>query len=368
MDDCQSHAPAPALQTPLHAWHVANKGRMVDFAGFSMPVQYTSIISEHLAVRKSVGFFDVSHMGRLLIRGEAAMEWLDRIVTCRLTDLAVGQVRYGLVCNEQGGVIDDVLVTRWPDAWGLVVNASNHAPVVAWMMAHPVADATMEDVTSSTVMLALQGPEWWRVVQSFLPESILALPYYRGAIVAKDGTEWRISRTGYTGEDGVEIVAPAAVGEALANNLLQAGAMACGLGARDTLRLEAGMPLYGHELNEQTNPFQAGLGRSVDMSKEFYGCKALEGLRGDVHAPVRVGLILDGRRAARQGDQVLDGAGIQIGRVTSGTFSPTLERPIAMAYIRREMAVTGQSVSLLVRDTHVPGQVTGLPFYKRQAR
>jgi aminomethyltransferase len=368
MDDCQSHAPVPALQTPLHAWHVANKGRMVDFAGFSMPVQYTSIISEHLAVRKSAGFFDVSHMGRLLIRGEAAMEWLNRIVTCRLSDLAVGQVRYGLVCNEQGGVIDDVLVTRWPDAWGLVVNASNHEAVVAWMMAHPVTNATIEDVTSSTVMLALQGPEWWRVVQSFFPESILALPYYRGAIVAKDGAEWRISRTGYTGEDGVEIVSPAAVGEALANNLLQAGAMACGLGARDTLRLEAGMPLYGHELNEQTNPFQAGLGRSVDMSKEFYGCKALEALRGDVHAPVRVGLILDGRRAARQGDQVLDGDGNQIGRVTSGTFSPTLERPIAMAYIRREMAVTGQSVSLLVRDTHVPGQVTGLPFYKRQAR
>jgi aminomethyltransferase len=368
MDESQNRAPVRPLQTPLHAWHVAHKGRMVDFAGFSMPVQYTSIISEHIAVRKSAGFFDVSHMGRLLIRGEAAMEWLDRIVTCRLSDLAVGQVRYGLVCNEQGGVIDDVLVTRWPDAWGLVVNASNHEAVVAWMMAHSVANATMEDVTSSTVMLALQGPDWWRIAQCFLPASIRLLSYYRAAVVCKDGSEWRVSRTGYTGEDGIEIVAPAAVGEILASELLQGGATACGLGARDTLRLEAGMPLYGHELDTQTNPFSAGLGRSVDLSKAFCGSTALGELRDDTHGAIRVGLVLDGRRAARQGDQVLDGDGIQMGCVTSGTFSPTLERPIAMAYIRRELAVPGQVVSLLVRDAHVPGQVTGLPFYKRQTR
>lgn len=368
MDECHNSAPVRPLQTPLYSWHVANKGRMVDFAGFSMPVQYTSIISEHMAVRKSAGFFDVSHMGRLLIRGDGAMEWLDRVVTCRLSDLAVGQVRYGLVCNEQGGVIDDVLVTRWPDAWGMVVNASNHETVVAWMMSHSVANATLEDVTSSTVMLALQGPDWWRIAQCFLPESIRLLSYYRAAIVNKDGSEWRVSRTGYTGEDGIEIVAPAAVGETLASELLQGGAMACGLGARDTLRLEAGMPLYGHELDTQTHPFSAGLGRSVDLSKAFCGSTALGKLRYDAHGAIRVGLVLDGRRAARQGDQVLDCDGIQMGCVTSGTFSPTLERPIAMAYIRRELAVPGQVVSLLVRDSHVPGQVTALPFYKRQTR
>lgn len=356
------------MQTPLYAWHVANKGRMVDFAGFSMPVQYSTIIAEHLAVRKSSGFFDVSHMGRLLLRGEGAMKWLDRVVTCRLNDMAVGQVRYGLVCNEQGGVIDDVLVTRWPDAWGLVVNASNHNHVVDWMVAHSVAHADLEDVTPTTVMLALQGPNWSHVVQTMLPESIRDLGYYRGALMDRDGATWRISRTGYTGEDGIEIVAPAAVGEKLAHALVQGGSTACGLGARDTLRLEAGMPLYGHELNADTDPFHAGLGRSVDMTKDFLGRKALETLKDQDRLPVRVGLVLDGRRAARQGDEVLDANGNHVGRVTSGTYSPTLERPIAMAFIPRELAVPGLGVSLVVRDTHVPGHVTSLPFYKRVAR
>lgn len=354
--------------TPLHGWHVGRGARMVDFAGFSMPVQYSSIVTEHRAVRNSAGMFDVSHMGRLLFRGLGAMRWLDQVLTCRLSDLAVGQVRYSLICGENGGVLDDVLVTRWSDAWGLVVNSSNHARVLDWLARHRVADATCEDITPSTVMVAVQGPDWWDACQGILPGTVNSLGGYRGEIVARDGLSWRISRTGYTGEDGVEIIAPAEVATTLVERLEREGVVPCGLGARDTLRLEAGMPLHGHELNENIDPFQAGLGRSVDLEKEFLGKDALIDRKADGSLPVRVGIALEGRRAARQGDEVLDVQGALAGRVTSGTFSPTLERPVAMAYVRRDLATAGAAVSLAVRESRLPGRVCLLPFYRRAKR
>lgn len=339
---------------------------MVGFAGFSMPVQYSSIVSEHKAVRNSAGMFDVSHMGRLLFRGPGSLKWLDRVLTCRLSDMSVGQVRYSLICGDHGGVMDDVLVTRWADAWGLVVNASNHARVLNILAGHRIPDATCDDITSSTVMVAVQGPGWWQACQGILPGSVVSLPSFRGELVDGPVAGWRVSRTGYTGEDGVEIIAPADdAGTALVDSLLRGGATPCGLGARDTLRLEAGMPLYGHELDENIDPFQAGLGRSVDMEKEFIGKGALVVRKADESLPVRVGIALEGRRAARHGDDVLDVQGNWAGRVTSGTYSPTLERPIAMAYSRRDLAVKGMGVSLAVRDSRLPGKVCPLPFYRR---
>lgn len=365
--------PTPSISanprsTALHDWHVDHGARMVGFAGFSMPVQYSSIVSEHKAVRNSAGMFDVSHMGRLLFRGPGALMWLDRLLTCRISDMAVGQVRYSLICGDHGGVLDDVLVTRWPDAWGLVVNASNHARVLNVLANHRIPDAICEDITFSTVMVAVQGPDWWQACQGILPGSVVSLAYFRGELVDGDGACWRVSRTGYTGEDGVEIIAPADAGTALVDSLARRGVTPCGLGARDTLRLEAGMPLYGHELDDNIDPFQAGLGRSVDLEKDFVGKGALIARRADASLPVRIGIVLEGRRAARQGDDVLDVQGAWAGRVTSGTYSPTLERPVAMAYARRDLAVNGMEVSLAVRDSQLPGKVCPLPFYRRAKR
>lgn len=365
MSGSNTSIPGKLRTTAIHDWHVAHGARMVDFAGFSMPVQYSTIVAEHQAVRNSAGMFDVSHMGRLEFKGKGAREWLDKALTCRLFDLAVGQVRYSLVCDGRGGVLDDVLVTRWEDSWGLVVNASNHAKVKAWLKRHQVADATCDDITSRTVMVAVQGPDWWRGCQGLLPESVLSLAYFRADPAVLAGQGWRVSRTGYTGEDGVEIIAPAEAGVSLVEALWRNGVTPCGLGARDTLRLEAAMPLYGHELNENTDPFQAGLGRSVDMEKEFLGKEALAARKGDDTRPVRVGIALEGRRATRQGDLVLDAQGLEAGRVTSGTYSPTLERPVAMAYVRRDQALAGTPVTLVVRESRLPGKVCPLPFYKR---
>jgi len=359
---------AKPRQTPLTGWHVAHGARMVDFAGNMMPIQYSSILTEHHAVRKSAGMFDVSHMGRLLFRGNSALDWLDRLLTCRLRDMAEGQARYSLVCSEAGGVIDDVLVTRWADAWGLVVNASNHAAMLDWLGAHRPSGASLEDITQATAMMAVQGPDWREACPAFIGSIVDGLGNYRGRMLELGGLVWRVSRTGYTGEEGIEIVAPAQSATSLADSLLAAGVAPCGLGARDTLRLEAGMPLYGHELDSATDPFQAGLGRSVDMKKEFVGKKALVSRMGDTTFPVRVGIQLEGRRAARQGDAVLDKSGKPIGKVTSGAFSPTLGHPVAMAYLDRRHARPGEDVSLSVRESMLEGTVCPLPFYKREQR
>jgi len=370
-EDMEGFIPAESAkprQTPLTGWHAAHGARMVDFAGHLMPLQYSSILAEHYAVRKSAGMFDVSHMGRLLFRGSSALDWLDRLLTCRLRDMAEGQARYSLVCSEAGGVIDDVLVTRWPDAWGLVVNASNHAAMLDWLIAHRPSGAKLEDITQETAMLAVQGPAWRGACPGSIVSIVEGLGNYRGRMAQLGGSAWRVSRTGYTGEDGIEIVAPAESAISLADSLLAAGVAPCGLGSRDTLRLEAGMPLHGHELDSATDPFQAGLGRSVDMEKDFVGRQALVSRMDDATLPVRVGIRLEGRRAARQGDAVMDKSGKPIGKVTSGAFSPTLGYPVAMAYLDRRHAPSGNVVSLSVRESMLDGTVCPLPFYKREKR
>jgi aminomethyltransferase len=362
-------------QTPLHGWHASHGGRLVDFAGWSMPVQYTSIVAEHNATRTAAGLFDVSHMGRVRFEGPAAESFLERIVTRRVAGMPAGQVRYALVTNDAGGVLDDVLVyhlthSRGANYYQLVVNASNRGKIVRWLLDHrDGAEVEIHDATLETAMIAVQGPRALEIVRpltGFDPEN---LAYYHGAECDIIGTSGLVSRTGYTGEDGCELIVPAEAAltlwEALFDAAQAIGGGAVGLGARDTLRLEAGMPLYGHELDEQTDPFQAGLAFAVNLKdRKFPGSEALAKRKTDTRAPARIGLELTGKRVPREGYPVLSGEK-SIGRITSGTFSPTLNRPIAMAYVDREYAQPGAELTVDIRGTREPARAVGLPFYKR---
>jgi aminomethyltransferase len=370
-------------RTPLHDWHVAHGGRMVDFAGWSMPVQYTSIVAEHQATRNAVGVFDISHMGRLQFLGNDATRFLDTIVTRRVNDLKPNQIRYALVCNEDGGILDDVLVYAGsPDArpLSMVVNASNREKIVAWIEQQARSNGTgnsgnvtvtIDDATSRTAMIAVQGPIAVEFIQRMteLSPPLSDMRYYTCATCTFDGIIVVVSRTGYTGEDGIEIICDAEkaveVWEYILEEVAIVGGMAAGLGARDTLRLEAAMPLYGHELSETINPIQAGLQFAVNLEgREFIGREALARFAADKDQPVRVGLALDGRRVPRQGCAVLHN-GATVGEVTSGTFSPTLERPIAMAYVRPTAKPIGTQLEIDIRGTLYPATVVLLPFYQR---
>jgi len=361
-------------QTPLHDWHAAHGGRLVDFGGWSMPVQYASIVEEHQATRSAVGLFDISHMGRLIVEGEARLQFLDSLLTRRVEDMQPGQIRYSLICNESGGILDDVLAYRIAEAQSepaelmLVVNASNGEKIVAWLEEHCDGQASIRDATHQRAMLAVQGPQAIGLMGQLFDCDLTAMRYYTGRRAELEGESCYVSRTGYTGEDGCEIICDASVTVAIWDRLATAaekiGGMAAGLGARDTLRLEAAMPLYGHELSEAINPIQAGLGFAINLrDREFPGRDAITRFRQDGRQPVRIGLQLPGRRVPRQGCPVLD-AGQQVGQVTSGTFSPTLEQPIAMAYVN-STAAEQKNLDIDIRGQLTPATVTPLPFYKR---
>lgn len=358
--------------TPLCAWHRSNHGRMVDFAGWEMPVQYSSIVDEHLAVRSAAGLFDISHMGRLDLEGPEAVDFLNRIVTIDVSRMKPGQVRYALVCNHAGGVLDDVLVYRLDSRWELVVNASNRLKLLEWFE-HTAGYAAIRlaDLTAQTAMLAVQGPRSAQILQSFGLHSATDLKYYNFLHdTCPTGVPALISRTGYTGEDGFELTVPASEAVSVWEGLLTAGRPVgltpAGLGCRDTLRLEAGMPLYGHELNEQIDPLSAGLNFAVHFDKpEFHGKAALEKIHADQPQTRRTGLLLEGRRIARENSPVM-ADGQTIGHVTSGTFSPTLQQVIAMACVPHRMDIPGQAVEVDIRGSRVSATTTALPFYRRQ--
>lgn len=367
---------ADLLHTPLYSWHVAHGARMVDFAGYSMPVQYKSIVDEHQAVRRAVGLFDISHMGRLLFNGPDTERFLQHVFTNDIASMAQGQVRYGLLLNDEAGILDDVLVYKLEQLWLMVVNASNRAKVVRWFNDRKQGfNVRIEDQTATWGMIALQGPKALPAAEALLPGSG-TLKYYYAAAGADpvSSTAVILSRTGYTGEDGFEFIADNAVilqlvehlcGQEMARHL-GCSVTPCGLGARDTLRLEAAMPLYGHELNEQIDPLQAGLGWAVKLNKgDFLGRAALLQRQTEAARPVRVGLELEGKRAAREGYPILQ-AGQAVGTVTSGAFTPTLQKAIAMGYVPPAQANVGTSLAVDVRGQAVPARVVKLPFYTRK--
>ncbi len=362
------------LRTPLHRFHVEHGAKLVEFAGWEMPMLYRSILEEHRQVRQSGGIFDVSHMGRLRFSGKEARRFLDRVCTRQILGMSDEQVRYSLVCNEAGGCRDDVLVYRLSEReYVMVCNAANRAKLLEHFAAHRRGlDLDMRDETVQTAMVAIQGP---RVIELFaaLASGVADLKRYR--FLRKDimGAALLISRTGYTGEDGVEIILPASmVGPAL--GLLgahmrgeDAPIKPAGLGARDTLRMEAGMPLYGHEITEELDPLSAGLDFAVALDKSgeagaFIGQEALQRLRRSGLRRKLVGLVLEGKRTARQG-MIVQRGGATIGEVTSACLSPTLEKPIAMAYLAAEHAAPGTRVEVALGSANAPAQVAPLPFY-----
>lgn len=378
------------LKTPLYDWHVRHGARMVQFAGWSMPLQYTSIIQEHLATRAACGIADISHMGRLRFEGPGAAVFLAELLTRRVGGLGLNQIRYSLVTNDRGGILDDVLVGYYHNSHGqpyyvVVVNASNRAKIVDWVAAHlpreraeaPGQEVIWTDVTRLWAMFAIQGPRSVELLQPLVDVDLASMRYYNGAQVtilhpAAQRQGGIISRTGYTGEDGFELSVGAGIAPAVWQVLIEMGkpleAVPTGIGARDTLRLEAGMPLYGHELSEEANPFQAGLGFACHLvGYDFPGRDALKRLQEAPLESKLIGLEMSGRRPAREGCAILKGEET-VGRTTSGSYSPTLKRPIALGYVKPELSEPGTQLMVDVRGRQSPAQVVELPFYRRKSK
>ncbi|GAB2468272.1 glycine cleavage system aminomethyltransferase GcvT [Xylanimonas ulmi] len=377
--------------TPLAAEHRALGATMTGFGGWLMPLRYTSDLAEHRAVRSTAGLFDLSHMGEIHLEGPGAAAALDVALVGSATAIAVGRAKYSMICAEDGAVLDDLIVYRLADEHFLVVANAGNAPLVARELAARTHgfDVVTTDRSAATALIAVQGPRAERIVTALTDPAdvaaVRALPYYaatRARLRVGEGAAALVARTGYTGEDGFELFVDVADAVGLWRAALAAGAehglAPAGLAARDSLRLEAGMPLYGHELDTTTTPFEAGLGRVVRLDKqdtagrlvEFVGRAALAARKASPPARVLVGLRGEGRRSARAGyDVVRRGAegsvGAKVGVVTSAAPSPTLGRPIAMAYVTPEVCAQGVELAVDVRGRAEPFVVVPLPFYRR---
>ena len=358
-------------KTPLYDCHVAAGGKIVPFAGYLLPVQYgTGVIKEHMAVRTQAGLFDVSHMGEVILKGKDALANLNNILTNDFTSLKIGSARYSPMCNPEGGVVDDLLVYRTgEEEYLIVVNAANRHKDVAFMQEHVSGEAELSDISDSVAQIALQGPESQKILSKVMKEEDIPVKYYTFKDkVDVGGISCLLSQTGYTGEFGFELYTAAEDGAKLWNLLLEAGEefglIPCGLGARDTLRLEAAMPLYGHEMNDQITPLEADLGFAVKMKKEdFIGKAAIESKLPLTRK--RVGLKVTGRGIVRE-EQTVYRNGQAIGVTTSGTHCPYLGYAGAMALIDVKDAEPGTEVEVDVRGRKIPCQVVELPFYKRE--
>ncbi|MGW8975579.1 glycine cleavage system aminomethyltransferase GcvT [Streptomyces platensis] len=368
-------------RTALDATHRGLGATMTDFAGWDMPLRYSSERDEHVAVRTHAGLFDLSHMGEITITGPQAADLLDYALVGNIGGVKTGRARYTMICEDKGGILDDLIVYRLADQEYMVVaNASNAQVVLDALSARAGGfDAAIRDDRDAYALLAVQGPESPGILKKLTDADLDGLKYYAGLPGTVAGVQALIARTGYTGEDGFELfVRPAdavALWEALTEAGKDAGLVPCGLSCRDTLRLEAGMPLYGHELTTATTPFDAGLGRVVKFEKttnggDFVGREALAEAaeRAEARPPRKlVGLIAQGRRVPRAGYPVVTADGTVIGEVTSGAPSPTLGKPIAIAYVDAAYATAGtEGVCVDIRGSHEPYEVTALPFYKRQ--
>jgi aminomethyltransferase len=360
-------------RTPFYDFHVSAGAKLVDFAGWEMPLYYRGIIDEHEQTRRSGSMFDVSHMGRLHFTGKDVVAFLDRVLTRNVSVQKVGQSRYSLVCNESGGILDDVIISRDQKNWILVCNASNREKLVQHfgeVRRAASLDLDMADQTESTAMVAIQGPKVIEKLADVLPGDVRGLKRYQFETGSLMMTKFTVFRSGYTGEDGVEVVLPARMAgmamKMLAGKLDKPDATIrpAGLGARDTLRLEAGMPLYGHELSETLDPLSAGLEWAVDLSKEFIGAAPLRAIAAVGPKRKLIGLELEGRRIARQGMAIKSGDAI-VGEVTSGTFSPTLQKSIAMAYVDAPLAAEGTALIADIKGSLTAAKIVKLPFYKR---
>ena len=344
---------------------------MVEFAGWSMPVQFTGITAEHIHTRTACSVFDVSHMGRLRLTGGDCESLLNRLCTRNLTGAEVGRSYYTHMCREDGGILDDLIVSRFESHWGVICNASNREKIVEWITEHCAgSDAQLKDETLSTAMLAIQGPKTSELAGELADMDLSSLKRYRFVVLKVMGIAITVYHSGYTGEDGFEVVVPAGIVNMLLPRLLGTTEAPhpvirpAGLGARDTLRIEAAMPLYGHELSEEWDSLTAGQGWCVDLTKDFIGAGAMCRLKKQGLSRRLVGLELDGRRIARQHYKVYS-AERQVGEVTSGTLSPTLGKSIAMALVDGEQTGEGQELAVAIGGKRVAARIVKLPFYTR---
>ena len=361
---------APAIELlPLDAWHRARGGRMVEFAGYMMPVQYDGIMAEHLWCRDHAGLFDVSHMGQLLLSGDDVDAELEKLIPADVRGVQLGQQKYSLLLDEGGGILDDLMLSRWADGIYMVVNGATKWDDIAHLREHLPDEITLNHL-DDRALLALQGPRAFDVLSRHVSGEwpLDALVFMRGGRFTLGGADAYISRSGYTGEDGFEISIPAEAAEQVADLLCgEPEVKPIGLGARDSLRLEADLPLYGHDLDPDTTPIMAALGFAVASKRRreeanFPGAARILIEREQGPVARRVGLLVDGRQPVREGAVVVDAEQSEVGRVTSGGFAPTLGQPIAMAYVPAAMAAPGTVVTLVQRGKLHRATVAAMPF------
>ena len=356
-------------KTPLYHSHLALGAKMVPFAGYEMPVQYTGVVREHLAVRNHAGLFDVSHMGEFLVSGPQATNLIQYVFSNDVERLEVGQAQYGYMPNAKGGIIDDLLVYRIDNqSYLLVVNAANIEKDWNWLVTHnKVFGASLQNQSDQWSLLALQGPKATSLLAKLTNTDIGSVPFYRftyGKVAGVDKV--LISATGYTGSGGYELYVLNKGVEKIWNSLIQNGAVPCGLAARNTLRIEMGYCLYGNDIDDTTSPLSAGLSWCTLFSKDFFSKNIIEHLKVNGIVKKRVGFVLNERGIPRQGYALADESGNEIGIVTSGTQSPSLNKGIGMGYIKREQALVGNIVYVVIRNKQVPATITSLPFYHAQ--
>lgn len=349
------------VHTPLYKKHLALGAKMIDFFGYKMPLQYSGIMIEHKCVRNIAGVFDLSHMGEILVGGEGASEFLNYVTTNNVTSLKPGAIQYNLLTNDQGGIIDDILVYRLPEAYYLVVNAANKDKDYRWLLDHVTDDAYVKDLSPQTALIAVQGPYALRVVEKVLGQSVGNLRYYSFADLDYGGETIRVSRTGYTGEDGFEIYHSPQLAGVLWDDIFAAGQLyqiqPIGLGARDTLRLEMRMPLYGNELTEKTTPLQAGLSRVVDFAKgDFIGRDYILKEKAAGNKQKLIGFELLEKGISRHGYEITDQER-RIGYVTSGSISPGTGKSIGLGYVNNEYAKTGEIIYISIRKQQIPAKI-----------
>ena len=358
-------------RTPLHEAHLAAGARMVEFAGFDMPVQYQGVLEEHAAVRERSGIFDVSHMGEVVLEGPSALESAQRLVTNDLTKCKDGQAQYSALCNEQGGVIDDIIVYRFaPERLFICVNASGREKDFDWMRERKAAGTTAHQRSDDWAQVAVQGPDAPGIVDSLCLPPVLDLAYYHFREATVAGVPGCIvARTGYTGEDGFEVFCPPGSAPRIWDAFLEKGVTPCGLGARDSLRLEVAYRLYGNDMDEAHTPLEAGLGWIVKLDKPsgFVGAEALRKQKAEGLRRKLVGFKLTGKGIARHGYPVLS-KGSRVGEVTSGTMSPMLKESIGLAYLPAELAREGTAFDVEIRGKPVAAQVVKTPFVTKEAQ
>ena len=351
-------------RTSLYSAHLKLGAKMVPFAGWEMPVFYKSIIAESKAVRNAAGIFDIGHMGALKVSGVAALPFLQRVLTNDASKLGVGSSQYSIILNNSGGVVDDIFVYRLPDHYLLIINASNTDKDIAWLNKNNSDGAEISDLKDNMTLLALQGPKSQEILQTLCDIDLKTLGHHKIVSARISRLPSLISRTGYTGEDGFEFFFDKNNAEVIWKKLLGLGAVPCGLGARDVLRLEAGMPLYGHEYNEGITPLETGFSFAVKLDKgDFIGKGGLIMHKEAGFSKKLVGINVKGSSIPRQGHKIFKDGSV-VGYITSGTLSPTLNIPIAMGYVRIECSEIGTGLDVEIRNNFVPAKVVKLPFYR----